>query len=59
MSFSSSRGFRPNVVLAWLRSEAAENYRPARSAVLQFDPWWQRDFDYLTAWVYAPVAISE
>lgn len=54
MSFSSSRGFRPTVVLAWLRSEAAENYRPTRTPGLVFDPWFGADPDLASAWAGAP-----
>ena len=50
MSFSTRTGFNPITVLGWIRSEIAENYRPARSRELMSDPWWQADMDYATAW---------
>lgn len=50
MSFSVARRFDPVGLLAWIRSEVSESYRPAHSAVLVSDPWWQMDMDYATAW---------
>lgn len=57
MSFSARRGFVPALVLAVLRSEAAEGYRPARSAELQFDPWFGGDPFYRTAWVGVAIEV--
>lgn len=57
-SYSQIRGFNAIEVLGWIRSEVAENYRPARSAVLVSDPWFAVDFDYQTAYAYEPKAVT-
>lgn len=49
MSYSETRGFRPTVLLAWIRSEASERYEP-KPANPPHDPWWQLDCDYRSAW---------
>lgn len=58
MTYSQRAGFSPVVVLALIRSEIREGYRPARSAGLTFDPWWQADPDCQTASAYQPVAVA-
>lgn len=57
MSFSSSKGFNPVIVLSWLRSEAAERYSPRPSAPAH-DPWFQVDPDHFTAFEYMPQAVA-
>lgn len=57
MSFSASRGFNAATVFGWIRSEVAENYRPARYGLV-FDPWFGADPGYASAWAGAPVAVN-
>ncbi len=56
MTFSQTRGFSPKLLLSWIRSEIAEQYRPAPHAPMH-DPWWQCDMDYATAHAYVPVEV--
>lgn len=58
MSFSARRGFVPALVLAVLRSEAAEAYRPTRTPGLVYDPWFGADSGYQTAFAYEPKAVT-
>lgn len=57
MSYSQRTGFSPVVVLALIRSEVSEGYRPARYELMS-DPWWQLDMDYASAWAGAPVVVA-
>jgi hypothetical protein len=51
------RHFPASSVLIAIRSTLAERYVP-RPGGLMHDPWWGADFDYATAWVYAPVTTA-
>lgn len=53
MTYSQRRGFRPAVLLAWIRSEASERYEP-KPANPMHDPWWSIDPDHETRFAYVP-----